>query len=574
MYMGERIWQGIGVSSGRAVGEVWTLQAFTTDIASEQVGPADSKQELVRLQKAIELTANNLSKYEQQVYAEQGAELAQIFTAHKLLLSDPSFIGEAQKRIEKRNLTAEQALQEVTVEAVKMLRSIPDPYFQERAVDVQDVLEQLLQNLLGPKGTSAASFPEEGNWIVLADELTPAQTISLPKERVLGFIVRKGGKTSHTAILARTYGIPAVVGVAGSWEGLTGLKWAELDGDEGWVRQSSEGIASAPHSNDAGEEEQGQEGLAGAIVTDMVLAANVGSPADLPLIQKFKAQGVGLYRTEFLFMGDELPSEEEQVEAYSKVIAACAPHLTVIRTLDIGGDKKAPALKLPEEQNPFLGVRALRFCLRRPEIFRLQLRAIWRASAAGPAAVMFPMIATLEELLKAKELLFLARDEVLSEGHTVGKLEVGMMIEIPSAAWIAGRLAVEVDFFSIGTNDLTQYMLAVDRENNELADLYQPYHPAVLGIIARVSQAAADTGIWVGVCGEAGGDSLLAPFFAALGIKELSMAPGSLPKVRQSLAELVLEAEEKQKFVNLVLDCATAGEVLEELKSWSERLLI
>lgn len=568
--MGERIWQGIGVSSGRAVGEVWALPAFTTGLAGEQAGPADSEQELARLRKAIELTASNLTKYEQQVYAEQGAELAQIFTAHKLLLSDPFFIGEAQKRIEKRNLTAELALQEVAAEAVEMLRSIPDPYFQERAVDVQDVLEQLLQNLLGPKGTGAASFPEEGNWIVLADELTPAQTISLPKERVLGFIVRKGGKTSHAAILARTYGIPGVTGVAGSWEELTDIKWAELDGDEGWVRPSPEGSVSVLESSNAVEEEQEQEYLPGAILTDMVLAANVGSPEDLPLVLKFKAQGVGLYRTEFLFMGDELPSEEEQVEAYSKVIAACAPHLTVIRTLDIGGDKKAPALKLPKEQNPFLGVRALRVCLRRPEIFRQQLRAIWRASAAGPSAVMFPMIATLEELLKAKELLFLARDEVLSEGYTVGNLEVGMMIEIPSAAWIAGRLAAEVDFFSIGTNDLTQYMLAVDRENNELADLYQTYHPAVLGIIARVSQAATKAGIWIGICGEAGGDSLLAPFFAALGIKELSMAPGSLTKVRQSLANLKFEAEEKQKFVNLILDCATAGEVLEELKSWNK----
>jgi len=312
--------------------------------------------------------------------------------------------------------------------------------------------------------------------------------------------------------------------------------------------------------------EEELEGPTEAISGNIVLAANVGSPADLELVQKFKAQGVGLYRTEFLFMGKELPSEEEQVEAYSKVISACAPHLTVIRTLDIGGDKKAPALKLPEEQNPFLGVRALRLCLRRPEIFRVQLRAIWRASAAGPSAIMFPMIATLEELVKAKEMFFAARDEVVRAGYTVGKLEVGIMIEIPAAAWNAKRLAAEVDFFSIGTNDLTQYMLAVDRENNELADLYQPHHPAVLGMIARVSQAAEEAGIWVGICGEAGGDSLLAPFFAALGIKELSMAPGSLPKVRQALAKLTSDAVGKKKLVDTVLDCSTAAEVIEKLK--------
>lgn len=562
--MKEKFLQGIGVSSGHAQGQVWVLKTQTLETSKEFIGDADSSQELGRLENAVELTAKNLTHYEEKARSEQGDEVAQIFVAHKLLLSDPSFMGEAQKRIELKSLTAEQALKEVAEEAVKMLKSIPDAYFQERAVDVQDVLEQLLQNLLGPKGSVISSFPEEGNWIVLAEELTPAQTISLPKERVLGFIVLKGGKTSHAAILARTYGIPAVSGVDASWQELAGLEWAELDGDEGWVKESPAGMMSTKTSVDTVMEEQ--EYLPGTPIADMVLAANVGSPADIPLIQNFKAQGVGLYRTEFLFMGEKLPSEEEQIEAYSKVIAACAPHLTVIRTLDIGGDKKAPALNLPQEQNPFLGVRALRLCFQRPDIFHVQLRAIWRASAAGPTAVMFPMIATLEELEKAKELLYLARDEVINEGYTVGKLEVGMMIEIPSAAWNAKSFAAKVDFFSIGTNDLTQYMLAVDRENNELTDLYQPYHPAVLGMIARVSQAAEKAGIWVGICGEAGGDRLLAPFFAALGIKELSMAPGSLPKVRQVLAKLKFDAEEKRRFAESVLDCATVGEVIEQLK--------
>ncbi|TGE34836.1 phosphoenolpyruvate--protein phosphotransferase [Desulfosporosinus fructosivorans] len=565
MDMDKNSWRGLGVSSGRAAGEVWILKAFMSELPREHESEIYAEQELARLQKAVELTNQRLTQYEQQVRTEKGDEFAQIFTAHKLMLTDPAFVGEAQKRILSKNLLAEQALKEVAAEAVQMLKNIPDPYFQERAVDVQDVLEQLLRNLLGSQGSGVVSFPKIGSWIVVAEELTPAQTISLPKDRVLGFIVRKGGKTSHAAILARTYGIPAVTGVDGSWEELTDLKWIELDGDKGWVKRSPEGITTTQR-DDLGEVEQ--EGVTGAILGNIVLAANVGSPADLPLVQKFKAQGVGLYRTEFLFMGDELPSEEEQVEAYSQVIAACAPHQTVIRTLDIGGDKTAPALKLPKEQNPFLGVRALRLCLRSPEIFRVQLRAIWRASAAGPSAVMFPMIATLEELVQAKELLFLARDEVVQEGYAVGKLEVGIMIEIPAAAWNAKRLATEVDFFSIGTNDLTQYMLAVDRDNNELVDLYQPHHPAVLGIIARVSQAAEKAGIWVGVCGEAGGDSLLAPFFAAVGIKELSMAPGSLPKVRQALLKLTFDAVGKQTLVDTVLDCSTAAEVIDQLKKF------
>ena len=560
----ENEWYGLGVSSGRAAGEIWLLQGFILpDFFREQVGEVNAEQELERIQKAVELTNQRLIQYEQQVRAEKGEEFAQIFIAHQLLLTDPAFVGEAQKRINSQHLRAEQALKDVAAESIQMLKSIPDPYFQERAVDVKDVLEQLLQNLLGPQESGAASFPVVGKRIVMAEELTPAQTIALPKDRVLGFIVRKGGKTSHAAILARTYGIPAVTGVDSAWEELSDLKWVELDGDEGWVKRSPEGITSS-RSIDADVE--GQESLTGSIFGDMVLAANVGSPADIPLVQKFKAYGVGLYRTEFLFMGDQLPSEEEQVEAYSKVISACAPHLTVIRTLDIGGDKKAPALMLSEEQNPFLGVRALRLCLRRPEIFRVQLRAIWRASAVGQTAVMFPMIATLEELVQAKELLFSVRDEVVREGYLVGELQVGIMIEIPAAAWNAKRLASEVDFFSIGTNDLTQYMLAVDRENYELADLYQPHHPAVLGMIARVSQAAEKAGIWVGICGEAGGDSVLAPFFAALGIKELSMAPGSLPKVRQVLAKLTFEGIDKQKFVERILECGTAAEVIEQLR--------
>ncbi|MDR3583928.1 MAG: phosphoenolpyruvate--protein phosphotransferase [Desulfosporosinus sp.] len=563
--MDKNNWRGLGVASGRAAGKVWILQPFRSELICKPEGEIEAEGELARLQTAIELTDQRLTQYEQEVQTEKGEKFAQIFSAHKLLLKDPAFIGEAQQRLKVKHVQAEQALKEVAAEVVQMLKNIPDQLFQERAIDVQDVLEQLLQNLQGSHDSGAASFPDAGNWIVMAEELTPAQTISLPKDRVLGFIMHQGGKTSHAAILARTYGIPAVTVVEGSWETLTNLKWVELDGDEGWVKQSPEGITTTK-PNDWGNEEQSDQ--TGVIFGNMVLAANVGSPEDLQLVRKFKAQGVGLYRTEFLFMGKELPSEEEQVSAYTQVIVACAPHQTVIRTMDIGGDKAAPALNLPKEQNPFLGVRAIRLCLRRPEIFHVQLRAIWRASAAGPTAVMFPMIATLEELIKAKELLFLARDEVVQEGHDVGKLEVGIMIEIPAAAWMAKRLATEVDFFSIGTNDLTQYMMAVDRDNNQLADLYQPYHPAVLGIIARVSQAAEKAGIWVGVCGGVGGDSLLAPFFAALGIRELSMAPGSLPKVRRVLTELAFGATERETLVDNVLDCSTAAEVIDCLNKF------
>ncbi|MDQ7093695.1 phosphoenolpyruvate--protein phosphotransferase [Desulfosporosinus sp. PR] len=568
--MNNKIWRGLGVSAGRAAGPTWYLKGFQAEATPKTSESRSPEEELSRLQQAVTRTEQTLTRLEEQVKVEQGEEVAQIFVAHKLLLSDPAFIGEAQERLQKGQLSAEEALREVAEEAVKMLRGLEDPYFQERAVDVQDVLVQLLKSLQDVQEEGADLFPPTGDYVILADELTPAQTIALPKERVLGFVVRQGGKTSHAAILARTYGIPALAGVAGDWEDLKLEKWVELDGEEGWIRPSAENrIVFA----DSGLREE-EISLPDNALQDMTLAANIGSPGDLPLVEKFKAQGIGLYRTEFLFMGEELPSEEEQVEAYRQVVAACAPQLTVIRTLDIGGDKKAPALGLPQEKNPFLGVRALRLTLRRPELFRQQLRAIWRAAASGPTAVMFPMIATLEELDQAKEALWAAREEVLQSGHDVGELQIGMMIEIPSAAWLADQFAAKVDFFSIGTNDLTQYMLAVDRENTELADLYQPYHPAVLGMIARVSQAALRRGIWTGVCGEAGGDALLAPFFRAVGIKELSMAPGSLVKVRAALGKLALSPGESESLVESVLACGSAAGVREALESFLSRQIV
>ncbi|GCE34392.1 phosphoenolpyruvate-protein phosphotransferase [Sporomusaceae bacterium FL31] len=449
-----------------------------------------------------------------------------------------------------------------------MLSSLNDPYFRERIVDIQDVAQQLIQNL-NTDSPSEQQFPATGNWIVVADELTPAQTISLPKDRVLAFIVRKGGKTSHAAILARTYGIPAVVGLTGSWDDLMMATGIELDGTQGWVRiLSSDEINSLQESTlDQGVQAELDNDFSQS-GGEMTLAANIGSPNDVSLIRRFKAQGVGLYRTEFLFMGDALPTEEEQVNAYLAVIQECAPAVTVIRTLDIGGDKRAPALNLPIESNPFLGVRALRLCFKNPELLTTQLRAIWRVSAAGPTAVMFPMISNYDELIKAKQYLAEAKEAVISRGHPVGTLQVGMMIEVPAAVWLAPKLAKEVDFFSIGTNDLIQYTLAVDRENHEIADLYQPYHPAVLGMIAQVANAAKSAGIWTGICGESGGDVLLAPFFAGLGIDELSMSPGVLPHMRKKLAGI--DRNELAGFVEQILDCATATEVLTILQSYSK----
>lgn len=563
--MSEIMMKGIAASPGRAAGKVWLLEPpvavgeISANTATDLVG------EVKRLEAAVHKTDEALVRYKEQVLAEQGEKFAEIFEAHRMILQDPAFVGEAINRIQSKSYTAETALQEVAEETMAMLKSIEDPYFQERAVDVQDVTQQLLQNLVSGENTSH-DFPAEGQWIVLAEELTPAQTISLPKDRVLGFGVLQGGKTSHAAILARTYGIPAVVGIQASWSDLASLECVELDGDGGSIQSLAlEELPQRLKQLQALVQEEAEVLANEACLKQFVLAANISRDSDLTLVTKFKAQGVGLFRTEFLFMGSALPTEEEQFEAYRNVIAHCTPHLTIIRTLDIGGDKKAPALNLPTEKNPFLGVRALRLCLKERDLFMSQLRAIWRASAFGATAVMFPMIATVEELRQAKALFNEAKAEVLKAGHEVGEIQIGTMIEIPAAAWISHKLAAEVDFFSIGTNDLIQYSLAVDRENNELSHLYQPYHPAVLGMIAKVAQAAQTAGIWTGICGESGGDRLLTPFFAALGIKELSMSPGLLPKIRQRIAEISWDTLEQDKLVASVLDCSTSEEVVKIL---------
>ncbi|QDR82553.1 phosphoenolpyruvate--protein phosphotransferase [Sporomusa termitida] len=569
--MNKKSWQGIGASAGLAAGRIWLLgpaAGATAETAAADPGLIDSPSQLARLQQAMVMTNGALLQLEDQVRREQGEELAQIFAAHRLLLSDPAFTGEMALRIQDKGLPAEQAVQQVTTEAVTLLAALEDAYFRERAVDIQDVSQQLLQHLHG-QGTGASRFPPAGSWVVMAEELTPAQTITLPKDRVAAFIVRNGGKTSHAAILARTYGIPAVVGVTAGWEELTGVEAVELDGEQGWIGALAlADLAALPGA--AGKPAESTPAEPAPAYTAITLAANIGNPSDLALVRRFQAQGVGLYRTEFLFMGTALPTEAEQAAAYTGVISACAPQLTVIRTLDIGGDKRAPALALPAEKNPFLGVRALRLCFNRPELFAAQLRAIWRASAAGPAAVMFPMIATLEELRQAKQYLETAREAVVSQGYPVGSLQVGMMIEVPAAVWLAAKLASEVDFFSIGTNDLIQYAVAVDRENSAVAHLYQAYHPAVLGMIAQVVRAGRAAGIWTGICGEAGGDPVLAPFFAGLGIDELSMSPGLLPEMRQALAGLDQDKIAGEGFVEKILACATAAEVTDLLTGYTK----
>lgn len=554
-------WQGLGTSPGCAAGRVWVLRSQKPSLTqADKCLPGDNDTEVERLKHATHAAHERLLQMEGKVRAEQGDEVAQIFAAHRMLLHDPAFSGEACERIQSQRLSAEQAITQVAEETMAAFSQLEDEYFRERAGDIKDILQQLLQILDDRDGASDdRQFPDEGRYIVIAEELTPAQTVGLPKDRVLGFIVHKGGKTSHAAILARTYGIPAVIANTITWEELESLKAARIDGEEGWIEGlTMEQVMAADVAVDT---DVWSDVALPPAFAGLTLAANIGGPMDLAYVEKYQAQGVGLYRTEFLFMGARLPTEDEQVAAYHEVISACQPHLTVIRTLDIGGDKQTPALDLPKEQNPFLGVRAIRLCLQQPQMFVTQLRALWRASVAGPTAVMFPMITTVEELQQAKQYLDQARLEVIREGYSVGDIQIGIMIEVPAAALMARKLAKEVDFFSIGTNDLTQYTLAVDRENSSVAILGQYYHPAVLSLVAHTVEAAKENGIWVGVCGEAGGDTLLIPFFTALGVHELSMAPGQLPRVRRKLSQITLNQEQQEALVKNVLECSSAEEV-------------
>lgn len=551
----KNVWQGIGASTGFACGRVWRMPTVCSELQQDSNHDVDIAREIDKLAVAVNRTRQEIINSQEQLRMDKGDEYAEIFVAHSLILDDPSFIPEVEKVIQT-GISAVDAVSQVGNAAAGLLDDIEDDYFRERACDIRAVMSQIMRHL-GYGRSLPTAFPENGSYIVAADELTPAETIALPKQRVLGLLVRKGGKTSHAAILARTYGIPAVLGVDISKEELDALQYVQLDGDTGRVAVIDE--EQGLHERYTAAETDGKT-AASPLLQTMKLAANIGSSEDVEVARKFQAQGVGLYRTEFLFMREGLPSEDEQTEAYRMVIAACSPELTVIRTLDIGGDKQASALKLPQEQNPFLGVRGLRLCLARPDIFHIQLRAIWRASAAGPTAIMFPMVATVEELRQAKNALKIARQSVIDDGYPTGELQVGIMIEVPSSALIAKRLAIEVDFFSIGTNDLTQYTLAADRDNSCLDQLNQPYHPAVLQLIVSASQAAHTAGIWVSICGEAGGDPLLTPFFAALGIHELSMAPGQLPIIRKKLAALSFAPGEEEALVTAILDCATQEE--------------
>ncbi|TMW71632.1 phosphoenolpyruvate--protein phosphotransferase [Alteribacter natronophilus] len=556
---------GIGASSGIAIAKAFLLE--TPDLTVEKTEPEDQAAEEKKFDDALASAKGELEKIKEKTLNDLGEEHAEIFSAHLLVLSDPEFVDAIRGKIRDENVNAGYGVKEVSDMFVSMFENMDNEYMQERAADIRDVSKRVLAHVLGKKLVSLAEIDEEV--VVIADDLTPSDTAQLNGEFVKGFATDIGGRTSHSAIMARSMEIPAVVGtkeVTGEAEFDTMMI---VDGIEGTVivdptedeinlyRKKQEEFAAkkkewAKLVNDATESEDGHH---------VELAANIGTPDDLEGVINNGAEGIGLYRTEFLYMGrDELPTEEEQFEAYKKVISDMDGKPVVIRTLDIGGDKELPYLDLPKEMNPFLGFRAIRLCLEKDDMFRTQLRALLRASAFGNLKIMFPMIATLEEFRQAKEILFEEKDKLKADGTDVSdEIEVGIMVEIPSTAVMADTFAKEVDFFSIGTNDLIQYTMAADRMNERVSYLYQPYNPAILRLVKMVIDAAHNEGKWAGMCGEMAGDEVAIPLLLGLGLDEFSMSATSVLPARSQISKLSrAEAEEAAK---KALDMETADDV-------------
>ena len=540
-------WQGKGVSEGLAMAQIHLFTPKLPEISRQPA--ADAEAEVAKLEKTLAAAEEELRGLYETALEKMGEQEAEIFDAHLTILGDEYSVREPIiQRIREQKQNAAAAITDQFDELAQMFRSLGDELMAERAADAEDLKQQLLRICLGCGRQDLSVLP--GDVIVLAEELTPSDTVRMDTAHVKGIATRLGGATAHSAIIARTLGIPAAAGIDG-WqtEALNG-HMAILDGADGTLTVDPTDEETACYQSRKAQADceaqaleafrtcpsQTKDGAA------LEICANIGTPQEAQQAMKYGADGVGLFRSEFLFMDrDALPTEDEQFEAYRTAAQTMAGKPLIIRTLDVGGDKKLPTLELPHEDNPFLGFRAIRMTLSHPEIFRPQLRAILRAAAYGDVRVMFPMIGSMDQLREAKALLREQEQTLQAEGVPTGTVKVGMMVEIPAAAVLAEEFAKEVDFFSIGTNDLTQYTLAVERGNAAVAHLYAPEHPAVLRLIAMTAQAAAERHIPCGMCGEAAGDPKLAPAFVGMGVNELSMSPRRVPAVRKLLSELTMD---------------------------------
>ena len=559
--------QGIAASDGIAIAKVYTLTE--PDLSVTKVTVEDSEKEVSRLDDALAASIKDVELIKETALKNLGEEEAQVFDAHLMVLSDPELIGQVKDSITSNKVNAESALKEVTDMFISIFAGMEDnPYMQERAADIRDVSKRVLAHLLGVKIPSPATIKDEV--IIVAADLTPSDTAQLNRQYVKAFVTDIGGRTSHSAIMARSLEIPAIVGTKEVTSIAKDGDIIIVDGLSGdvFLNPSEEVVAEYRAKAEAFAAQQAEwEKLKDSKTYtkdghQVELAANIGTPKDLEGVVNNGAEGVGLYRTEFLYMDShEMPTEEDQFEAYKAVLEGMNGKPVVVRTMDIGGDKELPYLPLPHEMNPFLGYRAIRISLNEPEMFRTQLRALLRASVYGKLRIMFPMIATLNDFRGAKALLEEEKAKLIAEGVAVSDdIQVGIMIEIPAAAVLAHQFAKEVDFFSIGTNDLIQYTMAADRMNERVSYLYQPYNPSILTLIKHVIDSAHKEGKWAGMCGEMAGDQTAVPLLVGLGLDEFSMSASSVLKTRSLISKLTL-SDMQALAAKAINECATVEEV-------------
>jgi phosphoenolpyruvate-protein phosphotransferase (PTS system enzyme I) len=562
--------QGIAASSGIAIAKAFRLEEPELTVEKKSIN--DAEEEVQRFNAAVEKAKSELEAIKERAKEEMGEDKAAIFAAHLLVLSDPELLNPIIDKIRSENINAEFALKETADMFVQMFESMDNEYMKERAADIRDVTKRVLAHLLGVQISNPSMISEEV--IIVAEDLTPSDTAQLNRKYVKGFTTDIGGRTSHSAIMARSMEIPAVVGTKTVMKEIENGMTVIVDGIDGLVivNPSTEVLAKYEKKK---EDFEAQKAEWAKLVNEKTvtsdghhveLAANIGTPDDVKGVLENGGEGIGLYRTEFLYMGrDQLPTEDEQFVAYKTVLEKMNGKPVVVRTLDIGGDKELPYLNLPKELNPFLGFRAIRLCLEEQDLFRTQLRALLRASVYGNLKIMFPMIATLEEFRQAKEILLEEKEKLVAEGVQVSDhIEIGMMVEIPSTAVLADQFAKEVDFFSIGTNDLIQYTMAADRMNERVSYLYQPYNPSILRLINMIIEAAHKEGKWVGMCGEMAGDPIAIPILLGLGLDEFSMSATSILPARSQLKKL--SKKEAESFKQTILSMSTTEEVVDFVK--------
>ena len=562
--------KGIAASRGIAIAKAYRLVEPDLSIVKKMV--EDVEEELKRFQRALESSKTELEDIREKAQVELGTDKAAIFEAHLLVLSDPEFVSQIVAKIESEKVNAEYVLKEVSDRFITMFEQMDNEYIKERKGDIRDVTNRILSHLLGVQIMNPSMILEES--IIVADDLTPSDTAQLNCMYVKGFTTNVGGLTSHSAIMAHSMGIPAVVGTKSATMDIQHGDLIIVDGIKGevYINPTIDVIEKYEEKLDQFEEKKAVWAKLvnkKTITVDgqsVELAANIGTSEDLESVVKNGGEAIGLYRTEYLYMGrSELPSEEEQFRSYKAVLEGMNGKPVVVRTLDIGGDKDLCYLNLPKELNPFLGFRAIRLCLEEQEIFRTQLRALLRASTYGNLKIMFPMIANLDEFRAAKAILEEEREKLSLKGINISKrIEIGIMVEIPSTAVMADQFAKEVDFFSIGTNDLIQYTMAADRMNERVSYLYQPYNPAILRLIKMVIDAAHTQGKWVGLCGEMAGDELAVPLLLGMGLDRFSMSATSILKVRSQL--LRLSKKEMKSLAVRALKMGTSKEVIEAVK--------